>query len=69
MNNSILAILSVLTLSSLIGIESLCAQDHVTVKVFPAGAFATGWTHSVNTANGILWYNSQTGAGAVGRIS
>jgi hypothetical protein len=39
MNNSILAILSVLTLSSLIGIESLCAQDHVTVKVFPAGCF------------------------------
>jgi len=26
------------------------------------------WTHSVNTANGILYYNVQTGAGAVGRI-
>jgi hypothetical protein len=36
--------------------------------LFPAGAFATGWTRIVSTPNGILFYNGQTGAGAVGRI-
>ena len=44
------------------------AQDHTTIKSYPDGGFSTGWTHIVNTPNGILYYNSQTGAGAVGRI-
>ena len=42
--------------------------NHTTVKVFPSGAFATGWSRIVSTPSGTLFYNGQTGAGAVGRI-
>jgi streptogramin lyase len=35
---------------------------------FKTSAYSKGWTHIVNTPNGILWYNSQTGAGAVGQF-
>ena len=72
MNNSkgirTLAILWAVTFFSLISIKATFAQDHVTIKSYPAGAFSPGWTHTVDTPNGILWYNAQTGAGAVGRI-
>jgi len=51
-----------------VGVNVALAEEHDTIKVFPAGSFARGFTHSVNTSSGILWYNSQTGAGAVGKI-
>ncbi len=63
-----LCFLSAVAIFSIAGAKATFAQDHITIKSYPAGAFATGWTHSVNTPNGILWYNSQTGAGAVGLI-
>ncbi|MFN7929798.1 MAG: M4 family metallopeptidase [Blastocatellia bacterium] len=31
--------------------------------------FATGWTHLVNTSNGLLFYNQNNRAGAVGRFA
>jgi hypothetical protein len=42
------------------------ALDHTTIKSYPTASFSTGWTHIINTPNGILWYNTQ--AGAVGRL-
>jgi len=44
------------------------ALEHTTIKSYPDRSFLTGWTHCINTPNGILWYNSQTGAGVVGRV-
>ena len=44
------------------------AVGHTTIKSYSDRSFTAGWTHTVNTQNGILWYNSQTGAGAVGRV-
>ena len=44
------------------------ALSHTTIKSYPAGGFAPGWTHIAYTPNGVLYYNSHTGAGAVGRI-
>ena len=44
------------------------ALYHTTIKSYSDQSFSTGWTHNVNTPNGILWYNAQTGAGAVGQI-
>lgn len=44
------------------------AVDHTTIKSYSDRSFSTEWTHNVNTPNGILWYNSRTGAGAVGRV-
>lgn len=46
----------------------LFAQDHTTIKTFPNGAFALGWTSIVSTPGGILYYNTATGAGAIGRF-
>ena len=31
------------------------AQDHATIKTYPNGAFALGWTHIVSTPGGILY--------------
>jgi hypothetical protein len=44
------------------------AQDHTTIKLYAPGAFALGFTHIVSTPTGILYYNADTGAGAVGRL-
>lgn len=44
------------------------ALDHTTVKVHPDRWFSTGWTHTIDTPNGIFWYNSQTGSGVLGRL-
>ena len=44
------------------------AQDHATIKSYPNGAFALGWTHIVSTPGGILYYNVETGAGAFGSL-
>jgi hypothetical protein len=44
------------------------AQDHTTIKTYPNGAFALGFTHIVDTPGGILYYNANTGAGAVGTL-
>jgi hypothetical protein len=41
---------------------------HATLREYPAGAFATGWTDIVDTPNGILYYNRDAGKGAVGRL-
>ncbi len=38
------------------------------IYFFENMGFSTGWTHIVNTPNGIVYYNSLTGAGAVGRL-
>ena len=44
------------------------AQDHATIKSYPNGAFALGWTHIVSTPGGILDHNVETGAGAFGTL-
>lgn len=36
-----------------------------TVRSYPNGAFARGWTHIVANWSGMLFYNSRTGEGAV----
>ena len=33
---------------------------------YPAGSFFTGWTHIVNTPNGVLFYRSSDGASWLG---
>jgi hypothetical protein len=37
-------------------------------KVYPAYSFGTGWTNIVNTANGVFFYNWQTGTAAIGHF-
>jgi hypothetical protein len=55
-------------------IRDLCLFWAVTffIQIAPnavdAGDYATGWTNMVQTPNGILYYNAQTGEGAVGRV-
>ena len=44
------------------------SDSHVTLRSYPAGAFANNWTHVVSTGNRILWYNSANGSGAIGTI-
>jgi hypothetical protein len=44
------------------------AGTHATLREYPAGSFATGWTDIVDTPNGILYYNRDAGKGAVGRL-
>jgi hypothetical protein len=62
----IVSLLCVLILMG--GLKVALALDHTTIKSYSDRSFSLGWTHNVNTPNGILWYNSQTGAGVVGRI-
>ncbi|ALN83701.1 hypothetical protein LC55x_0396 [Lysobacter capsici] len=38
------------------------------MQTWPTGSFATGSTSIVYTPNGLLFYNAQTGAGAIGTI-
>jgi hypothetical protein len=47
-------------------VEQISSQ--AVLRRYPAGSFATDWTQIVNTANGILYYNSDAGKGAVGRL-
>jgi len=62
-------ILSLFSFCILIGgLNVALALDHTTIKAYPDRSFSLGWTHNVDTPNGILWYNAQTGAGAVGRL-
>lgn len=63
-----LSVLSLFTCLTLVNIQDAHAVDHSTVKIYPAGSFSTGWTHAVDTANGVLWYNSLTGSGVLGRV-
>lgn len=49
-------------------LQSVQAQSFTTLRTWPAGSFATGWTTIVDTPNGLLYYNAQNGAGSVGRI-
>ena len=44
-------------------------NNHSTLHTFPAGAFATDWTHIVQSAYRILYYNAVTGLGAIGRVT
>lgn len=44
------------------------AVEHLTIKYHPEASFSTGWTHIVNTPNGILYYKTATGASAFGRL-
>jgi streptogramin lyase len=43
------------------------AQGHVTIKSYPPGSLSQ-WTHVADTPYGVVWYNAQTGAGAIGRM-
>ena len=44
-------------------------NNHSTLHTFPAGSFATDWTHIVQSADRILYYNAVTGLGAIGRVT
>jgi hypothetical protein len=44
------------------------ASDFTTETSFAAGRFASHWTHIVSAGNLLLFYNSASGDGAVGRI-
>lgn len=44
------------------------SRSHTTIKTYPTGTFSTGWTHTVNTSNGIFYYNAGTGSGGLGRL-
>lgn len=64
-----IGILSLVCFCILIGgLNVALALDHTTIKSYPEQSFTLGWTHNVDTPNGIVWYNAQTGAGVVGRI-
>ena len=39
-----------------------------TLKSYPAGSFAAGWTSIVNTQAGFLFYNAEIGAAVIGQI-
>jgi len=58
--------------SVFIAVLCLCAPvqavDHTTIKYHPEASFSTGWTHIVNTPNGILYYKTASGASAFGRF-
>lgn len=57
-----------MALTLLLVSEPVLAADwvHRTIKSIPN--FSTGWTHSVSTPNGVIWYNATTGDGACGRV-
>jgi streptogramin lyase len=61
------AILWAVVCMSLVDLQTSLAQDHTTLRSYLEGSFF-GWWESVNTPNGILYYNVGTGAGGVGRI-
>ena len=63
-----LTILWAVTFFLLIGIGATFAQEHVAIKSYPAGSFATGWTHITYTPYGLFYYNSQTGSASVGQL-
>ncbi len=63
-----LTILCLLMCLSLIAPQVAHALDHTTVKSHPDRSFSLGWTHAIDTPNGIFWYNSQTGAGVLGKL-
>lgn len=41
----------------------------VTEQSYPAGSFATGWTHIVHTPQGMLFYRASTGEVGIGRVT
>jgi hypothetical protein len=41
----------------------------VTLQSYPAGSFATGWTHIVDTSQGMLFYRAGTGEGGIGVVT
>lgn len=63
-----LKILSILFILVCIPLSNANALDVTTVKVHPDRSFSTGWTHAVETSNGIFWYNSQSGSGVLGKL-
>ena len=68
-NLKCIRILSLLCVCVLLGgLKVALALDHTTIKPYSDRSFSAGWTHIVNTPNGILYYNSRTGAGAIGLI-
>jgi len=64
----LLTMLYVLVCLPLVNYHVAYALDHATVKEHPDRWFSTGWTHAIDTPNGIFWYNSQTGSGVLGRL-
>jgi hypothetical protein len=44
------------------------ANSNAILRQYPAGSFSTGWTNIVDTLNGLLYYNRDSGTGAVGRL-
>ena len=61
--------LIVTALMLLCGSSPAVAIEHTTIKSHASGTFSTGWTHLVDTSQGVLYYNSATGAAAVGRFN
>lgn len=41
----------------------------VTERSYPAGSFAAGWTHIVDTSQGMLFYRAGTGEGGIGEVT
>ena len=63
----VLTILCLLVCTSLV--NTLVANAGLTtVKIHPDRSFSTDWTHAVDTPNGILWYNSKSGSGVLGKL-
>ncbi|MEV1203296.1 hypothetical protein [Microbispora rosea] len=54
--------------SGAIGTIDETSNSHVTLRIYPAGTFATNWTHVVALGSRILWYNSANGSGEIGTI-
>jgi hypothetical protein len=64
----LVALLSAVVCLTLLALQSALAQEHATLKSYPTDTFSAGWTHIVSTPNGLLYYNAQTGAGALGQL-
>jgi streptogramin lyase len=64
----LMTILFVLVLISLVDHQVSNALEVTTLKAHPDRSFSTGWTHAIDTPNGIFWYNSQTGSGVLGKL-
>jgi hypothetical protein len=64
----LITILCVLVLIFLVDHQVSNALEVTILKVHSDRSFSTGWTHAIDTPNGIFWYNSQTGSGVLGKL-
>lgn len=68
MSNLKKSILTVVMLVALIYVSTVQALEHTTIKSYSDAAFSTGGTYIANSPNGIVYYKSQTGTGALSKI-